>query len=405
MLRRQITAAGAAQLHLAGWVAIQVRADLVAQMAGHLERKAAGAGAAWVPADMAAVGSVEVVPVAADSAARVSELALDSRFSGGWSMFRMKREQQNVVFGLQAILVALVLCLVAGTIISCGHEAEKRKEAGTSPVSFATPEEAGSAFLAAAKSGDQDSLLAIFGPDGKAALFSGDAVKDKDNFQDFVAGYNQMHRWREIKVGGQVLYVGADNYPFPIPLAKNSAGQWVFDTAAGKDEILARRIGKDELTTIAASGAVAEAQSRYFAKMKQYAQKFISDEGKQNGLYWPVTAGQSPSPLNDLRDFAVAAGYTNAGDKAQAFGGYYFKILTQQGARAKGGAKDYIADGRMTGGFALIAYPVEYRNSGIMTFIVGKDGIVYQKDLGEKTVEVASAVSEYDVDESWRPAL
>jgi hypothetical protein len=321
-------------------------------------------------------------------------------------MFRAKREQEVFRVRLSSILCAAMLALVACCVSSCGNTTEKPKETAASAQSnFATPEAAGAAFLAAANSGNSDALLAIFGPDGKTALFSGDSVKDKDNLQDFVAAYNQMHRWREIKVGGEMLIIGADNYPFPIPLAKNSAGQWVFDTAAGKDEILARRIGKDELTAIAASGAVAEAQTKYFAKLKQYAQQFISDEGKQNGLYWPVTPGQTPSPLNDVRDFAKAAGYTNAGEKAQAFGGYFFKILTKQGAKTKGGAKDYVVDGKMTGGFALVAYPVEYRNSGIMTFVIAKDGVVYQKDLGEKTFDVASAMTEYDVDDTWKPAL
>jgi Protein of unknown function (DUF2950) len=306
---------------------------------------------------------------------------------------------------VRTLLYAALLVLIAGAVSSCVNAPQKTTTEGTAQKAFATPADAGAAFLEAAKSGDQAALLAIFGPDGKTALFSGDAVKDKDNFQDFVAAYDQMHRWREIKVGGEVLYVGADNYPFPIPLGKNATGQWVFDTAAGKDEILARRIGRDELTAIAASGAVAESQAKYFSMQKQYAQKFVSDEGKKDGLYWPVAAGQTPSPLEDVRDFAKAAGYTKAGDKAQAFGGYYFKILTKQGAGAKGGAKDYITDGKMTGGFAMLAYPAEYRNSGIMTFLVGRDGVVYQKDLGEKTVELAQAMTEYNPDDSWKPAL
>jgi hypothetical protein len=220
-----------------------------------------------------------------------------------------------------------------------------------------------------------------------------------------------MHRWREIKAGGEILYVGADNYSFPIPLGQNSTGQWYFDTAAGKDEILARRIGKDELTAIAACGAIANAENQYFSQthdgdtVKQYAQKFISDDGKQNGLYWPVSAGQAPSPLEDVRDFAKAAGYTNAGDKPQPFDGYYFRFLTKQGGVAKGGAKDYLVNGKMTGGFAAVAFPAEYRNSGIMTFIVGKDGIVYQKDLGEQTDSLARALAEYAPADGWKPAL
>ncbi len=298
----------------------------------------------------------------------------------------------------------LVAAVSLSTLNSCG-KAEKPASAEVTQRTFASPADAGSALLDAANSGDQAALLAIFGPEGKSALFSGDAVKDKNNFQEFVAAYNQMHRWREIRVGGQILYIGADNYPFPIPLGKNPSGQWVFDTAAGKDEILARRIGKDELTAIAASSAVADAQSKYFSTHKQYAQKFISDEGTQNGLYYPVAAGQSPSPLEYARDFAKVAGYTNAGDKAQAFAGYYFKILTKQGGKAQGGAKDYIVNGKMTGGFALLAFPIEYRNSGIMTFLVGKDGVVYQKDLGEKTSDTAATFAEYDPSDNWNPAL
>jgi len=300
---------------------------------------------------------------------------------------------------------AALLLLVVGAVSSCGNAPQKTTTEGTAQRVFATPGEAGTAFLEAAKSGDQAALLAIFGPDGKTALFSGDAVKDKDNLQDFVAAYNQRHRWREVKVGGEVLYVGADNYPFPIPLGKNAAGQWVFDTAAGKDEILARRIGRDELTAIAACSAVADAQATYFRMQKQYAQKFISDEGKKDGLYWPVAAGQTASPLEDVRDFAKAAGYTNADTKQQPFDGYYFRLLTRQGDKAKGGAKDYIVNGKMTGGFALLAYPAEYRNSGIMTFVVDKDGVVYQKDLGEKTVELAQAMAEYDPGDGWKSAI
>jgi hypothetical protein len=272
---------------------------------------------------------------------------------------------------------------------------------------FASPAEARAAFLEAAKSGDQGALLAIFGPDAKDVLFSGDAVKDKNALQDFVAAYAQMNRWREIKAGGEVLYVGADNYPFPIPLAKNSAGQWSFDTAAGKDEILARRIGKGELTAIAACGALADAQRQYFGQthdgdsVKQYAQKFVSDEGKQNGLYWQARESLAQSPLGQLGDFAKALGYTNSGDKPQPFNGYYFEILTKQGDKATGGARDYIANGKMTGGFGILAYPAQYRNSGIMTFIIGKDGTVYQKDLGEKTSEVAAVMADYNPGDGW----
>jgi hypothetical protein len=317
------------------------------------------------------------------------------------------RNQENLVGRLWAFFALFVLI---ATLTSCSKP-EKSAAEKTAQRTFASPADAGAAFFEAAKSGDPAALLAIFGADSQNVLFSGDAVKDKDYLQSFVTAYDKMHRWREIKAGGDILYVGADNYSFPIPLGQDSAGQWYFDTAAGKDEILARRIGKDELTAIAACRAITDAQNQYFSqthdgdKAKQYAQKFISGEGKQDGLYWPVPAGQPPSPFEDVRDFAKAAGYSNAGDKPQPFDGYYFRFLTKQGDKAKGGAKDYLVNGKMTGGFAAVAYPAEYRNSGIMTFIVGKDGIVYQKDLGEKTDEVARAMSEYDPGDGWKPAL
>jgi hypothetical protein len=326
----------------------------------------------------------------------------------GWEeriMWRVLPERIKDVRRGRRLLCVAILVLAGSAIVACNSAPQKPAAESAAQKVFATPAEAGAAFLEAAKSGDQAALLAIFGPAGKTALFSGDAVKDRDNLEDFVAAYNQMHRWREIKVGGEMLYIGADNYPFPIPLGKNAAGTWVFDTTAGEDEILARRIGKDELTAIAAGRGFADAQAKYFSTQKQYAQKFVSDPGTQNGLYWPVAAGQPPSPFEDVRDFAKAAGYTNAGDKPQPFDGYYYKILTKQGATAKGGAKDYVTNGKMTGGFALLAYPAEYRNSGIMTFIVGKDGVVYQKDLGEKTGDLAVTISAYDPGDGWKPAL
>jgi hypothetical protein len=276
---------------------------------------------------------------------------------------------------------------------------------------FASPEDAGAALLEAAKSGDPATLMAIFGPDSKDVLLTGDPVKDKDSLQDFVAAYEQMHRWRSIRAGGQMLTVGADNAIFPIPLAQTAPNKWEFDTGAGKDEVLARRIGRDELVAIAACSALAKAQDQYFskprdgAKVKQYARKLVSDTGKQDGLYWPSAAGQPASPLADLGEFAKNLGYTSAGGKPQPFNGYYFQILTKQGPQAKGGEKDYVVDGKMTGGFAVLAYPTEYRASGIMTFVVGADGVVYQKDLGEATAGAAQAVTAYDPGDGWTPAI
>ena len=266
-------------------------------------------------------------------------------------------------------------------------------------------------MLAAAQAGDRAALLTIFGPDAKALLSSGDAVKDQDDMRDFVAAYTQMHRWRKIKAGGEMLYIGADNFLFPIPLDEKSPGAWQFDTAAGKDEILARRIGRNELAAIAACTALANAQAQYFSQthdadsVKQYARRIVSDVGKQDGLYWPVSNAQAPSPLEDVAEFAKAAGYPSATNSSQPFNGYYFRVLTRQGDKAPGGAKDYIVNGMMTGGFAFLAYPAEYRNSGIMSFIVGPDGVIYQKDLGANTATAEATVTEYNPGDGWASAL
>jgi len=201
--------------------------------------------------------------------------------------------------------------------------------------------------------------------------------------------------------------VGLDNRVFPIPIGKNSSGQWVFDTDAGRDEILARRIGKNELTAMDASIALAAAEQLYHQeshdsdKVKQYAQKFISNPGTHDGLYWPTGNGQTPSPLAPFRDFVAVQGSSNSGADAE-FNGYRYRIL-DKGATAKG-ARDYVVDGKMTGGFAILAYPVEYRSSGITSFLIGTDGTLYQKDLGEKTADLAANLAEYNPADGWTPA-
>jgi hypothetical protein len=273
---------------------------------------------------------------------------------------------------------------------------------------FATPDEAGNALLAAAKSGDQAAVVAIFGPDSKELIASGDAVEDKNAVAAFVEKYGVMHRWRRLVDGSQVLVVGADNFPFPIPLKKNAGGQWFFDTAAGKEEILNRRIGRNELAIIEVCQAVAEAQADYFARThdgattKQYALKFISDPGKQNGLYWKSDEGQPESPLGPLVAFATAEGYNAKPDAHTPFHGYYFRMLKGQSSNAPGGAKDYMVEGKMVGGFAFVAYPAEYGNSGVMSFMMNQDGVLLQKDLGKTTTETATAMSEFDP-AGWSP--
>ena len=310
---------------------------------------------------------------------------------------------------LLTVVAALVLAI---TLSSCKQReskaAEKSGEPSTSGAAagnaeqktFSSPDAAAAALIAAAKAGDQNALLAIFGAEGKDILYSGDEVNDKNIRERFVAKYDQMHRWDKDQAGNQILYIGADNLAFPVPLKQNASGQWLFDTAAGKDEILARRIGNDELTAIGVLSEVANAQSEYFRQVHEFAQKFLSDQGQHNGLFWPVSEGQTPSPLGRLADVAKDLGYS-AKDRTQPFVGYHYKILTRQGDEAKGGSKDYMAGGKLTGGFAVVAWPAKYKDSGVMTFLVGRDGIIYQKDLGEKTDDLAQAISAYNPGEGW----
>jgi hypothetical protein len=294
------------------------------------------------------------------------------------------------------VLLALVLSLAA-----CNKQEKPLFK------TFASSDDAGNQLIEAAKSGDQNALLGIFGATSKDVLLSGDPVQDKAALNAFVSGYGVMHRWRKMPDGTQILLVGADNFPFPIPLKQSAGGLWSFDTAVGKDEIVRRRIGRNELAVIDVCGALADAQAQYFSQVhvdgssKQYALKFISDPGKQNGLYWESQQGQPASPLGPLAAFATQEGYTAKQDSHQPFHGYYFHMLNRQGSQAPGGAKDYVVGGKMVGGFAFVAYPAEYGNSGVMTFMINQDGVLLQKDLGKNTAELASAISEFNPDASW----
>jgi Protein of unknown function (DUF2950) len=271
---------------------------------------------------------------------------------------------------------------------------------------FTSPAEAGRALFLAAQAGDETALLGIFGTDGKEIVSSGDPAEDKNSRDQFVAKYRQMNRLVDEPDGTVRLYIGAENWPLPIPLV-NHNGAWSFDTAAGKEEILLRRIGRNETTAMRVCEELVDAQKEYYAgsldgEVKQYAQKFVSDEGKHNGLYWKTGGGESESPIGPHLAYASSNTYPAASNSgANPFYGYYFQILTKQGAHAAGGAKNYIVDGKMTRGFAFLAYPVEYGVSGVMTFIVDQDGIVYQKDLGANTAELAKTISEYNPDKTW----
>jgi len=212
-----------------------------------------------------------------------------------------------------------------------------------------------------------------------------------------------MHRLVREPDGTTTLYVGAENWPMPIPLV-NKGISWYFDTAAGKKDILDRRVGRNEISTIHVCEQLVAAQKEYYAAHNnEYVQKFLSDNGQQDGLYWKAAEGQPQSPIGPLVAQAVAEGYTPTHDGAAPtpYRGYYYRILTRQGAGAPGGAKSYIVNGKMIGGFAFIAYPAEYRSSGVMTFIVGADGVVYRKDLGPNTAAIAKAMKTYNPDPSW----
>jgi hypothetical protein len=271
---------------------------------------------------------------------------------------------------------------------------------------FKTPQAAAAALLAAAKSGAKKDALKVFGPDGEQIISSGDPVNDQNQRNKFVDAYSAKNQIESEGDGKAVLIIGDKDWPFPVPLVKKSGG-WRFDTDAGLQEILFRRIGHDELDTIQTCLAYVDAQNDYAQLMHAstgtatYAQHFISQPGQKDGLYWPTQPGEDPSPFGDLAANATAEGYNVGGGRAP-YHGYYYKILTSQGAAATGGAYDYIVRGNMIGGFALVAYPAAYRNSGVMTFMVNHDGTVFQKDLGPDTAKLAEQMTEFNPDDSWK---
>jgi hypothetical protein len=271
---------------------------------------------------------------------------------------------------------------------------------------FKTPEEAATALVNAAKSGDSKSIVTVLGPDGEDIVSSGDEVADAATRAKFNAAYDAKHTIATEGDSKAVMVVGPDDFPLPIPLVRKD-GLWRFDTAAGREEILFRRIGENELDAIQSALAYVDAQDEYAendrtgAGVNTYAQRIISQPGKKDGLYWPTSQGEEASPLGELIAEATKQGYRVGGGRTP-FHGYYFKILTKQGAAAAGGELEYIVNGKMIGGFALVAYPAEYRNSGVMTFIVNHAGTVFQKDLGPNTAQVAERMTAFNPDKTWR---
>ncbi len=272
---------------------------------------------------------------------------------------------------------------------------------------FPSVQDAGRAFFAAMQAQNEQSLLSILGPAEKDVISSGDPVEDLDARIGFVAKYQEMHRFVTEPQGTVTLVVGAENWPFPIPLV-NHHGSWYFDTPAGKDEILFRRIGGNETAAMDACRELVEAQKEYFARPpddlpKQFAQKLVSDEGRHNGLYWQGAYNEFDSPIDPLIAYAYGKGPKDQVGGQLPFHGYFFRILTSQGRHAPGGVKNYLVDGKMTG-FAFVAYPADYRSSGVMTFMVNESGTIYEKDLGPNTTKLAEAMTAYDPDSTWHKA-
>jgi hypothetical protein len=272
---------------------------------------------------------------------------------------------------------------------------------GPGQKTYASPEEASNALFAAAQKNDQTAMLEVLGKDGKSIVESGDPKEDDAMRANFVEKFQAMHRLVEEPDATTTLYIGAENWPTPIPLV-NRAGKWYFDTDAAKKEILFRRIGKNELSAIRVCEELVAAQKELFSKNNEYAAKFVSDDGKQNGLYWPANKTANQSPIGPLVANAGSLGGLTMDSGADPFRGYYFRLLDRQGKQASGGAMSYVADGKMTKGFAFVAYPAVYRDSGVMTFIVAQDGTVYERDFGKQTVQKAKALKAYDPDQNWK---
>jgi hypothetical protein len=310
--------------------------------------------------------------------------------------YRQKKEKWLLMFLYSAAMLVIVL-----SIPLQGYAAKAAQK------TFASPEEAVKALIDAVKTDNKKELKAIFGPAGKEVLSSGDAIEDNAARNGFLKAYeikNILVQDSDVKA---VLQIGEEEWPFPIPVVKKG-DRWSFDTKKGKEELLNRRIGKNELSTIQVCLAYVDAQREYAGKDREgdglfeYAQKFISTPGKKDGLYWKAKEGEEESPLGDFVARATLEGYKKTSNKPVPYHGYYFKILKAQGKNANGGAQDYLVKGKMIGGFAMVAYPARYGVSGVMTFVVNHEGIVYEKDLGKNTAKIARVIKLFDPDKTWK---
>jgi Protein of unknown function (DUF2950) len=317
-----------------------------------------------------------------------------------FQMFDMTRFKPS----LKTNVLTLLFVGILGAVQGCACDKGQAR--------FSSPDKAVHSLIATLRANDQAKLARILGPDGDKVISSGDAVADRQGVEKFVKAYDAKHSLITSPDGSVTLVVGEKDWPTPIPLVKAAnSKKWIFDTKAGEEEILNRRIGHNELTVIQVCQAIADAQREYAERdpdgdgIPEYASKFISDPGKKNGLYWPTSEGETPSPLGALVADAVEQGYnspTAENNPPHPYHGYLYRMLTSQGSDAPGGASDYIINGQMLGGFAAVAYPAEYGNSGVMTFMVDSHGAVYQKNLGPGTEQIATVMSAFNPDSSWQ---
>jgi Protein of unknown function (DUF2950) len=324
----------------------------------------------------------------------------------------MKMPKHMILTAVAGALAATLAMNVVAQSPTLGKRAADEAPAHAPQSTFATPEEAAKALADAVRAADVKALLAVVGPSSKPWLFSGDKVSDQNEWKGFLAAYDEKNSLQKDGDSKAILSVGKDDWPFPAPIVKK-AGKWSFDSAAGREEIINRRVGRNELDTIQTMLAIVDAQRDYAAGdandsgFPDYARRFVSSPGKKDGLYWKQEEGKPESPLGALVADAASEGYgknKHAANKKAAFHGYHYRIITAQGKDAPGGAKEYMVGDRLMGGFAVVAWPATYGSSGVTTFIVNHDGIVYEKDLGPQTASIAEAMTRYNPDSTWRKA-
>jgi len=322
----------------------------------------------------------------------------DTYGRGREKMNSVKLHEKGKVHWLSVSCLVIIAVFMFTVVPVSQAESVKQKK-------FGSPEEAVESLVTAVRAHDLNEILAIMGPGSKELISSGDEASDRTGREKFLKAYQEMNTLQRESADTMVLSVGSDNWPMPIPIVKKRS-TWLFDTQKGKQEILNRRIGRNELQVMDVLHAYVDAQHEYATKdcggggKVEFSQRIISSEGKHDGLYWEAKEGEEESPLGPLVALAAKEGYVNP--NLQPFHGYYFKILKGQGKHANGGAYNYVVKGKMILGFAIIAYPAEYGNSGVMTFIVNQEGIIYQKNLGKNTKRTAEAMKIFNPDKTWK---